>query len=61
MRTSGAEPANEREVFYAAYGSNLCAERFGCYLSGGRPPGLARTHTRGRVIPARLRPGAPCG
>jgi hypothetical protein len=27
-----------------AYGSNMHAERFGCYLSGGRPPGGARVY-----------------
>lgn len=31
-------------VWYAAYGSNLCAERLACYLRGGRPPGGARTY-----------------
>lgn len=29
-------------VWYAGYGSNLCAERFRCYIAGGIPPGLAR-------------------
>jgi hypothetical protein len=46
--TSDPETANGREVFYAAYGSNLCAERFGCYLSGGRPPGSAHAHRGAR-------------
>ena len=31
-------------VWYVAYGSNLSAARFGCYLSGGRPPGARRTY-----------------
>jgi hypothetical protein len=31
-------------VWYVAYGSNLRASRFGCYLSGGRPPGATRTY-----------------
>ena len=31
-------------VWYAAYGSNMHAERFACYLRGGRPPGGARTY-----------------
>ncbi|MEZ5092996.1 histone deacetylase [Nocardioides sp.] len=31
-------------VWYAAYGSNLLAGRFTCYLEGGRPPGAARTY-----------------
>ena len=25
-------------VWYASYGSNLCAARFGCYIAGGTPP-----------------------
>jgi hypothetical protein len=29
-------------VWYTAYGSNLHAARFGCYLYGGRPEGAAR-------------------
>jgi hypothetical protein len=29
-------------VWYAGYGSNLCAERFRCYIAGGTPPGLTR-------------------
>ncbi|MFF2077971.1 histone deacetylase [Kitasatospora sp. NPDC058162] len=32
----------EQLVWYAAYGSNLHAARFSCYLSGGRPDGGAR-------------------
>jgi hypothetical protein len=28
-------------VWYVAYGSNLSAERFSCYLQGGQPPGAA--------------------
>jgi hypothetical protein len=28
-------------VWYASYGSNLCAERFGCYIAGGTPRGAA--------------------
>ncbi|NHN54485.1 histone deacetylase [Calidifontibacter sp. DB0510] len=30
-------------LWYAAYGSNLSAARFGHYLAGGRPEGAART------------------
>src|SRR5579862_610370 len=45
-------------VWYAAYGSNLCAERFGCYIAGGIPPG--RTDpcrgARDRTLPRRDRP-----
>ncbi len=33
-----------RRVWYAAYGSNADAARFGCYLRGGCPDGGARTH-----------------
>jgi hypothetical protein len=35
--------ARRRELFYAAYGSNLSAERFSCYIAGGTAPGS--THT----------------
>jgi hypothetical protein len=31
-------------VWYVAYGSNMSAARFGCYISGGRPPGARRTY-----------------
>lgn len=31
-------------VWYVAYGSNLRAARFGCYLAGGRPRGAQRTY-----------------
>jgi hypothetical protein len=31
------------QVWYAAYGSNMDATRFGYYLRGGRPDGAART------------------
>jgi hypothetical protein len=31
-------------VWYAAYGSNLDPDRFGCYLLGGCPPGATRTY-----------------
>jgi hypothetical protein len=43
-------------VWYVAYGSNLAAERFGCYLAGGRPPGARRTYTgsRDRTAPRRV-------
>lgn len=32
-----------RLVWYASYGSNLNAERFACYIAGGRPSGATRT------------------
>ena len=35
-------------VWYVAYGSNLSAERFSCYLQGGRPPGAAVTYPGAR-------------
>ncbi|MBA9004775.1 histone deacetylase [Thermomonospora cellulosilytica] len=42
------------EVWYVAYGSNLAAERFRCYLAGGRPDGGARHYTGCRdATPAR--------
>lgn len=33
------------DLWYVAYGSNLAAERFRCYLAGGRPDGGARHYT----------------
>ncbi|HEU5161154.1 MAG TPA: histone deacetylase [Streptosporangiaceae bacterium] len=35
-------------VWYVSYGSNMCADRFRCYLLGGRPPGAARTYPGAR-------------
>ena len=31
-------------VWYVAYGSNLLADRFDCYVAGGRPPGGLREY-----------------
>src|SRR5262245_47282713 len=36
--------ATEDPVWYLAYGSNLSAARFTCYLRGGRPPGALRSY-----------------
>ncbi|HEY6472038.1 MAG TPA: hypothetical protein VIY26_04035 [Acidimicrobiales bacterium] len=39
---TAAEPDDGSDtVWYASYGSNLCADRFGCYLAGGLPRGAA--------------------
>ena len=35
-------------VWYASYGSNLCAARLDCYLAGGRPEGGRRTYRGAR-------------
>ncbi len=35
-------------MWYASYGSNLNAERFACYITGGRPLGATRTHVGAR-------------
>jgi hypothetical protein len=42
-------------VWYLAYGSNMAVDRLSCYLSGGRPPGAARTYEgcRDRRAPTR--------
>jgi hypothetical protein len=47
--------ATEDPVWYLAYGSNLAADRFACYLAGGRPLGAVRTYEgcRDRTPPAR--------
>lgn len=46
------------DVWYAAYGSNMSAERLGCYLTGGCPPGATRTYpgARDRSLPTDVRP-----
>ena len=45
-------------VWYAAYGSNLDAARFTCYIAGGRPAGAGRDYPgcRDRCPPVRDRP-----
>ncbi|MEU9044547.1 MULTISPECIES: histone deacetylase [unclassified Kitasatospora] len=45
-------------VWYAAYGSNLHADRLAYYIAGGRPPGGARTYPgcRDRRLPKRQIP-----
>lgn len=37
-------PCENDLVWYVTYGSNMHAARFACYLSGGTPPGGARTY-----------------
>jgi hypothetical protein len=37
-----------RLIWYASYGSNLSADRFACYLAGGRPSGATRTYVGAR-------------
>ena len=37
-------PDTDDPVWYVAYGSNLLAARFGCYLAGGQPEGARRTY-----------------
>lgn len=65
--TSGPR-SDEDPVWYVAYGSNLNAARFACYLAGGRPDGAGRSYAgcRDRApardsaaarIPGRLRFG----
>lgn len=46
------------ELWYAAYGSNMAADRFACYLAGGCPPGATRTlpGARDRTLPRETRP-----
>ena len=35
-------------IWYASYGSNLAAQRFACYLQGGRPDGAHRVYPGAR-------------
>jgi hypothetical protein len=47
--------ATNDPVWYVAYGSNMSAARFGCYISGGRPRGARRTYLgcRDQSLPRR--------
>jgi hypothetical protein len=51
-------PGRSGLVWYAAYASNMHADRLACYLTGGRPPGGARTYPgcRDRQPPRRSVP-----
>ena len=44
-------------IWYASYGSNMCADRLACYLTGGCPPGATRTYpgARDRTLPTDVR------
>jgi hypothetical protein len=46
------------DVWYASYGSNMSAERLACYLTGGCPPGAARSYpgARDSTLPTDVRP-----
>lgn len=46
------------QVWYAAYGSNMSADRLACYLTGGCPPGATTTYpgARDRTLPTDVRP-----
>ena len=52
------DPPGTLRVWYAAYGSNTDAARFGCYLRGGCPDGGARSYPgcRDTSAPAATRP-----
>ncbi|MFJ9953226.1 histone deacetylase [Kitasatospora sp. NPDC091207] len=54
---SGALPLGDK-VWYAAYGSNMHADRLAHYIAGGRPPGGALTYPgcRDRRLPERTLP-----
>ena len=56
-------PTERSLVWYAAYGSNLDADRFRCYLLGGRPAGATRTYPGARESrePLDVRPFAMSG
>lgn len=46
------------DCWYVSYGSNMCLERFRCYLEGGCPPGGRRTYAGARD-PAPPRASSP--
>ena len=37
------------EVWYVSYGSNMCRDRLGAYLRGGRPAGARRSYVGARI------------
>ena len=37
------------QIWYACYGSNLRAERFNCYIEGGRPKGSVGMESAGSI------------
>ncbi|SDK77887.1 hypothetical protein SAMN05428985_10622 [Nocardioides sp. YR527] len=37
------------EVWYVSYGSNMCRDRLGAYLLGGRPDGARRSYVGART------------
>jgi hypothetical protein len=45
-------------VWYASFGSNLCEERFLCYIKGGKPHGSTRREagSRDQSFPLKVRP-----
>ncbi|MFE9251993.1 histone deacetylase [Streptomyces sp. NPDC007088] len=53
-RLTGWAGGGAERVWYVSYGSNMCAERFGVYLRGGRAPGgrLAHPGCRDDAAPA---------
>jgi hypothetical protein len=53
-----APVSTRREVFYAAYGSNLSADRFACYIAGGTASGASRAlpGARDRRLPESWHP-----
>jgi hypothetical protein len=53
---AGARSGSDALIWYAAYGSNLLAERFSVYLSGGTPrPGVAPSPAYLRTLAQGLR------
>ena len=48
------DPTTTTHVWYASFGSNILAERFNCYLAGGRVEGMVRD------MPGSRDPTPPC-
>lgn len=58
LATEPAAPTPGERIWYASYGSNMDTDRLRYYLTGGRPPGAARTYPgcRDRRPPVRSVP-----
>ena len=53
---------NAQHVWYASFGSNMCSERFACYLRGGKVEGMVKECVGARYahLPFKLPPTPDC-
>ena len=53
---------NAQHVWYASFGSNMCSERFACYVRGGKVEGMVKecAGARNSHLPFKLPPTSDC-